>query len=333
MATTHNTMNTAIFEGPKYYCTPETLKQTLSEYGVAVIPNVLDEEECNSMVSKLWDFFEHISQGWKTPINRNNIATYRGIHDLFPSHGMLFQFFGIGHAQASWDMRQNPKIIDIFAKFWGCAQEELLVSFDGLSFGLPPEFTNRGYAHNNWLHTDQSYTRPEFECVQSWVTGFDVSEGDATLGFFEGSHKFHKDFSENMKVQNRKENWFMVKEPAYVQYYMERCGQEKRIVCSKGSMVFWDSRTVHCGLGPIRGRPAVNMRAVVYLCYLPRSTCPPKELKKKQEAFNALRTTNHWANQGKKFAKTPRTYGNPIPEITAAPPPTVSELGLKLAGF
>jgi len=36
------------------------------------------------------------------------------------------------------------KIVKIFAEIWGCTPEELLVSFDGFSFGLPPEETKKG---------------------------------------------------------------------------------------------------------------------------------------------------------------------------------------------
>ena len=54
---------------------------------------------------------------------------------------MLIQHWNIGHSQASWNVRQNIKIVEIFAHFWGCSVEELLVSFDGLSFNLPPEVT------------------------------------------------------------------------------------------------------------------------------------------------------------------------------------------------
>jgi hypothetical protein len=36
------------YEFEKYACTKETLKETLDMYGVAVIPNVLDTEECQA---------------------------------------------------------------------------------------------------------------------------------------------------------------------------------------------------------------------------------------------------------------------------------------------
>ena len=179
-------------EYKKYVTNKYGVKSMIKKYGVAVIPNVLNSDECKNMVSGMWDYFEHISANWKSPISRNNKKTWREIYKLFPLHSMLFQDFNCGHSQVVWDLRQKEKIVDIFAKIWDCKRDDLLVSFDGFSFGLPPEYTNRGWNGKPWYHTDQCYFRPEFECIQSWVTGYNVEDGDATLAFMEGSNKYHK---------------------------------------------------------------------------------------------------------------------------------------------
>ena len=43
--------------------------------------------------------------------------------------------------------------------------------------------------------------------------------------------------------------------------------------------------------------------------------------------------TSHWPAKVKLFPKNPRTYGNPLPEITSIVKPELTELGKKLAGF
>lgn len=84
---------------------------------------------------------------------------------------MLLQQWSVGHAQFIWDLRQNPSVVNVFSHLWSVPQEDLLTSFDGASFHMPPETTGFGwYRENMWLHTDQSYQRPLFECVQSWLT-------------------------------------------------------------------------------------------------------------------------------------------------------------------
>ena len=95
----------------------------------------------------------------------------------------------------------NPKVSNIFAKIWSCKPEELISSYDAVSFHLPPETTGIGwYNKNDWMHVDASYTRREFECVQGFVTGFDINEGDASLTLLEGSNKYHTDFADEFNV-------------------------------------------------------------------------------------------------------------------------------------
>lgn len=323
------------YEFIKYVTDKEGLRETINKYGVAIIPCVLNTEECNKIVNGLWDYFEHISESWDKPINRNDETTWREIYTLFPLHSMLFQHLNSGHTQISWDIRQNEKIVEIFSHFWNCKKEELLVSFDGFSFNLPPEKTKKGWNRGNtWYHTDQSFLRNDFECIQSWVTGLDVNNGDATLGFMEGSNNFHKEFATKYGITD-KDDWYkLTKEQE--QFYTEKGCQYKKIICPKGSLVFWDSRTIHCGVEALKTRPISNFRAIIYLCYMPRHLCDKKNLEKKIKAFNELRTTSHYPHKIKMFGKTPRTYGGDITNINSINPinkPSLTELGLKLAGF
>lgn len=323
--------NTTTYEYTKYVCSKETLRDTIQKYGVAIIPSVLDETECVSMVSKIWDFFEHISQTWEVPMKRDNTDTWKGMYKLYPLHSMLTQYWGVGHNQASWDVRQNIKIVEIFAYFWGCTVNELLVSFDGLSFHLPPETTNRGWNRGNtWYHTDQSYTTSEFKCIQSFVTGLDINEYDATLSFMEGSNTYHSEFQIKHDIKD-KGNWYKLNKEQE-NFYAEKGCRIQNIKCPKGSMVFWDSRTIHCGIEATKQRLLPNIRAVIYLCYMPRSVCSEANLKKKRKAFDELRSTTHYPCNIKLFGKTPRTYGGEIPVITPIEAPVLSELGKSLAG-
>ena len=320
------------YEFEKYICSKENLQETINKFGVAIIPNVLDETECTDMVNKMWDYVEHLSQSWEQPIQRDNKDTWREFYKLYPSHSMLLQYFGVGHTQASWDVRQNPKIVDIFASFWKCSPEDLLVSFDGLSFHLPPEITNKGWFRGNtWYHTDQSYTTPEFQCIQSYVTGLDINEYDATLSVMESSNQFHSEFRDTYQVTDTSD-WFKLSAEQQ-QFYADKGCQIKHIKCPKGSLVFWDSRTIHCGIECNKKREIPNLRAVIYLCYMPRQIATPANIKKKQKAFQELRTTSHYPCKIKLFSKKPNTYGKELPDMPPMNAPSLTELGLKLAGF
>jgi len=327
------------YDGPKYYCTKDTLKDTIEKYGVAVIPNVLNNQEIDAMKKGTWDTLKHITSKWNKPIDINVSNSWKGIKNLFPLHSMLIQHWSIGHAQYVWDLRQNPKIIDIFANFWNTNQNDLLVSFDGVSIHMPPESTKIGYCHDTGendfkgLHTDQSYTRNDFECMQSWVTAYDVNEGDATLCILEGSHKFHADFAKEFNVNN-KDDWYLLKSCDELTFYTEKNKCIRRhIKCPAGSMVFWDSRTIHKGVESLKTRKTRNFRSVVYICMQPRNATSQNDLDKKIKIFEDMRMTSHWTSKIKLFPKNPRTYGADVEEMVPLPKPILSNLGKRLVGY
>lgn len=325
-------MTEVIYEYEKYVTDSDNLKATLEEYGVAIIPSVLNDKECSNMINGMWDTLEHWTQLWPQEIDRNDKSSWRNMKDLFPKHSMLIQQWGLGHAQFIWNLRQNPKCVEIFAKLWNCEKEDLLVSFDGASFHMPPEITKIGWHRQTWLHTDQSYRRNNFECIQSWATAYDVNENDATLCVLEKSHSYHKEFAETFAVDS-KDDWFKLNNEEYVEFYKSRGCEERYIKCPKGSMVFWDSRTIHCGVEPRKCREKPNFRCVVYLCYVPRFLTNEKQMKKKREAFDEMRMTSHWPHKIKLFPKMPRTYGAEVKPIVELEKPVLNELGRKLAGF
>ena len=106
------------------------------------------------------------------------------------------------------------------------------------------------------------------------------------------------------------------------------------VLAKAGSLIMWDSRTCHQGIEPRKERENTDtIRCVVYTCFLPRSRSDTKNLEKKRTAFNEGRMTSHWPNDIKLFPKYPRSYGNPLPNVTYPPKPTLTPLGKKLAGF
>ena len=316
----------------KYHTTIKNVHKTLDKYGVAIIPNVIDKLECESIVSGMWDYYEHISSSWEIPLNRQDKNTWKLLYELWPKHSMLQQHFNVGHSQVVWDVRQNEKVVKVFSDIWKTPMKDMLVSFDGFSFSVPHEVTNRGwYRKRTWYHSDQSFTRNDFECIQGWITGLDVNEGDATLTFYEGSHKYHKEFADEFKVTDRRD-WYKLDKDEE-EFYLNKGCTIQNIKCKKGSLVLWDSRTIHCGKEADRYRKEPNFRAIVYVCYKPRRYATEAQLRKKRKAFNEMRTTSHYPCKGKLFPKLPQTYGKKLPDITKISPPVVSELGKRLAGF
>ena len=193
----------AEYEFEKYIASIDDVKIILDTYGVAIIPNVLNEEECSEMNEGMWNTLEHLTENWEKPIKKDNPDSWREMRNLYPTHSMLIQNWSVGHAQYVWNIRQNPKVIEIFAKLWKCKNEDLLVSFDAVAYHMPPETTKLGfYRGNDWYHSDQSFLDNKFKCVQGWVTGYDINEGDATLSILESSNDYHADFQEKFEINN-----------------------------------------------------------------------------------------------------------------------------------
>jgi len=313
-------------DSSKYYTDLDNLSNTIEKYGVAIIPNLFDENECLKMISEMWDYLEYITQEWETPMDRNNKSTWELLNNL-TSKSLLFQYWNIGHSQMSWNLRQNPKIVEIFAKFWNVKSEDLLTSFDGSSFELEQVSDVKSH-YIEWYHVDHSYLDPNFRNLQAWITAYDVNEGDATLKILESSHKLFQEVGNKFNIRNDK-NWHLLNEEEF-KYYSDRCPQ-KSISCPKGSIVLWDSRTVHYGAISTNKK---NIRCITYLCYAPRNLCSTYNLKLKKYAFNNLLTTSHDPID---FGFKPRT---PFKEeydesyfITKITRPILTPLGEKLAGL
>jgi len=298
----------------------EVLK-IMKDKGVSMLFNVLNEEECKAMNDGMWDTAEHLTSGLKIPIKRDDTNTYNSIFDLGLKHGGLIQHHQWAHAQYVWDVRQNPKVAEVYKKLYG---DDLLVSFDGVNVSLGPIMSGRKrgfFRGNSWLHTDQQLCDSSFKCVQSWLTANPIEAGDATLRFLSGSHLLHERFAKEFKLTGVKDDWFIFT-PEHIEWFKEQGCIDTCITCPAGSQVFWDSRTVHSGIEyipqkdyPDRTTPR-TYRNVVYVCFDKKKKTT---LKKRERIMNSedswrLRSASHWPNKMKLFGQYPRTYGNKPPE-------------------
>lgn len=303
----------------------------LREKGYAIIPDVLTSDECLNLENGFWNFWRRLSGG---RLMKEDSETWKTIFEFFPLHGMLSQHFSIAHMQEIWNVRSHKRVKSVFATIWGT--EDLVVSFDGASTSLAPEVTGRGWHRNDWLHLDQSTQRNDFECVQAWVTAEDVGPGDGTLMVLEGSHKLHAKFAEHFCLKgdkNYRADWLKLT-PEQDQWYRDQGCAQIAVECPKGAMVLWDSRTVHAGRSPVKGRAAPRNRFVAYVCMMPASHLKKIERNKKQRACLEGRVTNHWAaGRVKLFAKSPRTYGKALPDIPDFEPPHFTNEQARLAGW
>jgi len=322
-----------VYEYDKYTSSFDTVKSTLDNFGVAIIPDVINKDEIKEMNDGAWNYIEYASSKMEMPIYRDKPKSWRTYDEYFAEKSMLLQKYGVGHTQHLWNLRQNPKIVKVFETNYGTS--DLATSFDGMSFGLPHEITKIKPSIEKWFHTDQNYSQNDFMAVQSWITGFDVRDGDATLGFLENSHKFHKSMKETFKLEENDEfyyeDYYEISKTQLDWYLNTAKCKEYYIKCSAGSMVLWDSRTIHYGASPFLDRKMSNYRNVAYICMQPREMISPNVKRKRIYAFNNLNTTSHWVTKCATFKDFPRGMPKETKDKILKPPiPVLTELGKSL---
>jgi hypothetical protein len=268
----------------------------LRDKGYAVVPGVLSDAECEAVFAKVKVFFA--AHG--VDLSARNAPKYPNIHGIV-------QHMGVGHSQAVWDVRLNQRVQDVFARLYGT--NDLLVSFDGLCVMQPW----RRFGTKSWLHFDQGPRRQGRHCIQGYVNILDSSDATSgSLSVVPGSHLKHADFWRRFPDAAAKagsNDWYKLANDEQRSFFD---GEAVRVHGPRGSLVLWDSRTLHQNM-PASDEPK-NWRCVVYTCYQPRSLATDRLLAKKAAAFDDYRMTTHWpAEQIKLFPKSWRTFGEPVP--------------------
>lgn len=310
---------------------PSVWQLHLEEHGWAVIPNVFTLEECEKYKSRFWDWLESFGTGLK----RDSRESWMREENWPPNRRGLLQHYGVGHADFVWDLRLDPRVIEIFANIW--QTDDLLVSFDGACASRPEK--KESY-NKSWAHCDQGpRLAGKYECIQGLVTLSAAGPGQGGLVVYDGSHKLHKQFFEKFPgkalavLKSGKPDWVLL-EPQHRQWYFEQGVQEIQPAAPPGSILLWNSSTIHYARRPAVGEK--HCRMAVYLCYQPRNKANEAMLKKKQNAFTKRRMTNHWAARPKLFPeKFYPVFDTSILERFSHRP-TVQQttpLMLKLAGF
>ena len=319
----------------EYYCNIEEVYDKIRKDGIAVIPNVISKNKVDRYQKEMWDMFGEMTYNLQYPVSKDYPQSWKNIYELQPEYSMLIQFWKVGHSKLAWNLRQEKKVIETFCKIWNVTPEELLTSFDAMSFHPPPETTKKGFYNNkDWYHTDQSGSNNDFSCVQGMVTLYDVKEGDGTFCFKEGSHHLHGKFFEKHE-QKKKRDWY---ELSYSESEFFKDCPNKRIKAKAGSLILWDSRLFHCGGLPLKNRKKPNFRAVFYICMTPRKWSTEEELLKRKEAFFNKQMTTHNPNQVQLYPDKPRSYGLTLSSKLIEDAQTVSfetltPIGRKLAGY
>ncbi len=278
----------------------------LEKDGYAVIENVLTSEECRKIIADMWDHWGTISDGKITP---QTDFTQPGKTLKLPQHqhGILLSY-RLNHLKVIDDLRTRWEFIFIYSMLYG--SDQLTCSQDRFNFKFP----GRKYkSSESWPHADQHPARLGRITIQSYVTMLDCDENSPGNRFYRGSHAIFDTFFAEKRRHFKKGDWNKL--TADEKISLPKLCPLVKPQCKAGSMVLWDSRTVH---DPDDGSDFDAGRFVVYVCYnlmkwadSETKTYRENMLKEKRKIFTECLSTTHSPLPISKFPKVPRHYGGP----------------------
>lgn len=317
------------FDGPLANLPPRF--RELEDRGYMVIPDVVDSATCDKLMAGLKHWLVEIGTG----VNFKDRSTWRSAQLPYSIHN-IFQQYQAGHIPPVWELRQDERVVQVFSDMWNTPARDLLTSFDGFCLRPPHEWLGRkghvpGKTDGNWYHYDQgNYTGRH--TIQGFITLEDQDKYDAPLMVIDKSHLHHSRFFQ--QFPGKKGDWIKFDDKELDWVLSQPDAKEVRVAAKKGSMVLWDSRTAHCAGQAIDGRPVPRWRGVIYTCYAPRKLASAKDLVKKVQAFEDMRTTNHHPAQNiHLFPARPRWGKDPSEFKLRQKPVDLTPLGRRLAGF
>ena len=192
------------------------------------------------------------------------------------------------HSDVMWSIREHEAITDVFARVWGCDTDKLCTGYDGAGYRKP---NTRGL-ELGW-HLDQG---PHHEAgmvgVQAVLCLTNMNERTGGTAFLKGSHTHHSELCERACTDSDYEEqgaWeFVDVDPDDPIVHTHETVQPH---ASKGDILIWDSRTVHCVLPPL---DPTTERAVVYLSMLPAARLTPQDRVTRRIFYEDGVSTTHW---------------------------------------
>lgn len=291
----------------------------LEELGYCVIPRLIPDAKTEELYQRVWH--EFIEKAWPS-CRMDDRSNWK---ETFPIHNKMGVFAGpAGQTQVMWDLRQDPRIVNVFARVWNTFN--LIVSMDGLSIMCPTEI-REGFIEP-WPHVDQSILRrldnvshnnnpPEDFVsesilktqpftIQGQFLFEDSSEGDGGFYCIPKSHLRFTEFAPLLEKLNATEMPKDEKRVARQKFLDEFFGNrrdksgkrycKKHITAPRGSLILWDSRTIHWNQHASKDRPLIDnpkVRMVGYLCYVPKARLTDESRILREEAFERGVSTGH----------------------------------------
>jgi hypothetical protein len=295
----------------------ESYLRDLEELGYCVVPGVISDEETEVLYERVWH--EYVEKAWPN-CRMEDRSNWK---EAFPMHNKMGIFAGpAGQIQVMWDLRQDPRIVEVFAKVWNTS--DLIVSMDGMSLMCPPEI-REGY-DEPWPHVDQGFFRNRDNVlsnnnnppvgfvsesslktqpftIQGQFLFEDSFEGDAGFYCIPKSHLRFSEFAPQLEaldaLEGPREERREAKKECLQNFFGKGTDESgnpycmKHVTAPRGSVILWDSRTLHWNQHASKDRDNPKVRMVGYICYVPKARLTDEVKALREKVFEMGVSTGH----------------------------------------
>ena len=204
-----------------------------------------------------------------------------------------------GHSRFLWESRVACK--PVFEALYNT--DDFITSFDSAGV-FPnwghPDIGRKSRTKDIWLHVDQGHASlgDGRRCVQGVLN---LLDSNTRTGGFVACPGSHLDFPTFMANRPRNKNFVTLDQNAEDIKALIQKKPPVFVEAPAGSMILWDSRTIHSNspavgsappIPPLQALPSV-LRAVAYVCLLPRSCDTPESAAARIEFVKQGTTTSH----------------------------------------
>ncbi len=266
--------------------------------GYLVVRGLIPADLVAAVTDAIWEFLE---------FDRNDPADwYREPHRV---NGMVEMY----HHQALWDVRQHPRVYELFRDLFG--RDDLWVFIDRANLKPPPNQAHPEYDHHGMVHWDIDVRRAPipFE-VQGVLYLVDTRQGEGGFQCVPGAHRRAGAIAAGISDEDLRHQQLHERFP-------EQIGPPIEIEADAGDFIVWHSALPH---GNSRNR-SDKPRLAQYVRLFPAQPS--------NETLRELRIAS-WRESAHPAFQNPRAFpGDPRRREALTPPAELTPLGRRLLGL
>lgn len=268
------------------------------ERGYLVVPDLIPRDQVNAVVDAIWDFLDFDRddpEDWYREPHRPN-----GMVELY-------------HHQALWDVRQNPRVHELFADLF--KRDDLWVFIDRANLKPPPHPDYPDYDHQGMVHWDIDVrSEPLPFLIQGVLYLVDTRAGEGGFQCVPGVHHWVSEWAQGLSDADLRHQQLHERFPETIKPVIE-------VEAQAGDFIVWHSALPHGNSRNSSDRP----RLAQYVRCFPAE---PEDAALREARIRSWRERTHPAFQN------PRAFpGDGRRREAANPPAELTPLGRRLLGI